>query len=78
MALRELCSPAWLCHTCEVERPLGTTGGSSRPKELPLWCHPVLGTHVGIHSAMRTPFEAPRLKRPEETWVNIPTVWSRL
>lgn len=78
MALRELCSAACLCHTCGVERPLGPTGGSFKAREVPLWCHPVLGTHVGIHSAMGTPFGAPKLKSPEETWVNIPTVWSRL
>lgn len=69
--------------------------GPFTSKEPPLWCHPLLGTHVGIHSSMGTLFElifklkgkigvtfaanaAPKLKSPEETRVNIPTVWSRL
>lgn len=88
MALRELCSPAWLCHTCGVERPLGPTGGCTwflQTQITPiLVCrtiykhHPLLGTHVGIHSATGTLFGAPKPKSPEQTWVNVPTVWSRL
>lgn len=31
-----------------------------------------------IHSAMTTLFRAPKLKRPEKTWVNVHMLWSRL
>lgn len=31
-----------------------------------------------IHSAMKTLFGSPKLKRPEKTWVNVHALWSRL
>lgn len=74
MALRELCSPARLCHTCGVWRPLGPTGACTWLLQTPGAPTGVSPTRVGIHSARGALFGAPKLK----TWVNIPTVWSRL